>query len=80
MLVMKSFTEGLAGIAEAYVSLIIALPLALVIMLSVMSFVGAGSMLGGLDPMTLLTLLTFVITPAGVGLLILVVDSMTPPR
>ena len=78
---LKGYLESLAGMAEVYVSFMIVLPLALVVMLTIMSFLGGGaSMLGGLDPNMLLTLLTFVITPAGVAILILIVDSMTPPR
>jgi flagellar protein FlaJ len=78
---MKSFVEGLGGIAEVYVSVLIALPLALVVMLSIMSFLGGGaSMLGGIPPQSLLLLVTFVITPLGVAVLLVIVDSMTPPR
>ena len=78
---MKSFLDSLAGMAEVYVSIMIALPLVLVVMLSVMSFLGGGvSMFGGLAPQTVLLLLTFIVTPAGVGILLLMVDSMTPPR
>jgi flagellar protein FlaJ len=78
---MKSYLEGLAGMAEVYVSFMIALPLALVVMLSIMSFLGGGaSMLGNINPQVLLTLLVFVITPAGCAVLLLIIDSMTPPR
>jgi flagellar protein FlaJ len=78
---LKSFVDSLAGMAEVYVSVMIALPLALVVMLSIMSFLGGGaSMLGNIDPQVLLTLVCFVITPAGVAVLLLMVDSMTPPR
>ncbi|MCW4002939.1 MAG: type II secretion system F family protein [Candidatus Bathyarchaeota archaeon] len=78
---MKSFLESLGGMAEVYVSFMIALPLALVVMLTIMSFLGGGAaMMGNLDPEVVLTLLTFVVTPAGVGMMILLVDSMTPPR
>ena len=77
---MKSFLDSLAGMAEVYVSFMIALPLVLVVMLSVMSFLGGGSMLAGMDPQTVLVLMTFVVTPAGVGIMLLMVDSMTPPR
>jgi flagellar protein FlaJ len=77
----KSYLESLGGIAEVYVSLMIALPLALVVMLSIMSFLGGGStMLGNIDPQVLLMLVAFVVTPAGVAILIVIVDSMTPPR
>jgi flagellar protein FlaJ len=78
---MKSFLENLNSVAEIYVSFMIALPLALIIMLSVMSFIGGGAtMFGSLDPYILLMLLTFVVTPAGVGIILLIVDSLTPPR
>ena len=78
---MKSYLESLGGMAEVYVSFMIALPLALVVMLTIMSFLGGGaSMLGNIDPQVMLTLLVYVITPAGVGIILLIVDSMTPPR
>src|SRR4030066_1622409 len=76
---MKSFLDSLAGMAEVYVSFMIALPLVLVVMLSVMSFLGGGvSIFGGLDSTSIMLLLTFVITPAGVLIMLLLVDSMTP--
>jgi flagellar protein FlaJ len=78
---MKSFLESLGGMAEVYVSFMIALPLALVVMLSIMSFLGGGAfMLGNINPQVLLMLLTFIITPAGVGIILLTIDSLTPPR
>jgi flagellar protein FlaJ len=78
---MKTFLDSLAGMAEVYVSFMIALPLVLVVMLSVMSFLGGGaSLMAGLDPQAVLLLLTFLVTPAGVGIMLLLVDSMTPPR
>jgi archaeal flagellar protein FlaJ len=78
---MKSFVDSLAGMAELYVSFMIALPLVLVVMLSVMSFLGGGlSVLGGFDPQTIMMLMTFIITPAGVLIMLLLVDSMTPQR
>jgi flagellar protein FlaJ len=78
---MKSYLESLAGMAEVYVSFLIALPLALVVMLTVMSFLGGGaSMLGNISPQMLLSLLVYVITPVGVCVILLIVDSMMPPR
>jgi flagellar protein FlaJ len=78
---MKSYLESLAGMAEVYVSFMIALPLALVVMLSIMSFLGGGaSLLGNINPQILLMLLAFVITPVGCVVLLLMIDSMTPPR
>ena len=78
---MKSFIDSLAGMAEVYVSFMIALPLVLVVMLSVMSFLGGGvSLFAGLDSEAIFLLMTFIVTPAGVGIMLLLVDSMTPPR
>ena len=78
---MKGFLDTLATMAELYVSFMIALPLVLVVMLSIMSFLGgASSMLAGLDPQTILLLITFIVTPAGVGVMLLMVDSLSPPR
>lgn len=78
---MKSYLESLAGMAEVYVSFMIALPLALVVMLSIMAFLGGGAMMvGNIDPQVLLTLLAFVITPVGCAFLLLIIDSITPPR
>lgn len=78
---MKSFLENLNSVAEVYVSFMVALPLALIIMLSVMSFIGGDvSIFGTLDPYILLMLITFLVIPAGVAILLLLVDSLTPPR
>ena len=78
---MKSYLESLGGMAEIYVSFMIALPLALVVMLSIMSFLGGGaSLLGNIDPQVILLLLAYVITPVGCVVLLLMIDSMTPPR
>ena len=78
---MKSFLESLNTVAEVYVSFMIALPLALIIMLSVMSFIGGDvPMFGSLDPYLLMMILTFIVTPAGVAILLLTADSLTPPR
>jgi flagellar protein FlaJ len=78
---MKSFLESLNTVAEVYVSFMIALPLALIIMLSVMSFIGGDiPMFANLDPYLLMMLLTFLVTPAGVAILLLTADSLTPPR
>jgi flagellar protein FlaJ len=77
---LKGFIESIGLIAEIYVTFLIALPLALVIMLSVMSFIGEGALIVGLNPQVILMMLTFVVTPACVGILLLLVDSLTPVR
>ena len=77
---IKRFLENLAVIAETYVAFMVAAPLMLIIMLSVMSFIGGGINIAGLVPSNLLNLLTFVLIPTGVGFLIFMVDSITPLR
>jgi flagellar protein FlaJ len=80
MLNMKKFVDNLGIVAETYITFMVAAPLMLIVMLSVMSFLGAGVTIGNMDSTVLLNLLTFVFLPAGVGIMILIVDSMTPQR
>ena len=77
---IKRFIENLGVIAEAYVAFMVAAPLMLIIMLSVMSFIGGGVTIASLSPTDLLNLLTFVLIPTGIGFLIFLVDSITPLR
>jgi flagellar protein FlaJ len=76
----KRFIENLGIVAESYVAFMVAAPLMLIIMLSVMTFIGGGVTLANLDPADLLNLLTFVGIPTGVGFLIFMVDSISPSR
>lgn len=80
MLNVKHFVDNLGIIAETYITFMVAAPLMLIIMLSVMSFIGGGITIADLDPGILLNLLTFVFLPAGVGIMILIVDGMNPQR
>jgi len=80
MLNVKHFIDNLGIIAETYITFMVAGPLMLIIMLTVMSFIGGGITIGNMDPMTLLNLLTFVFLPGGVGIMILMVDAMNPQR
>ena len=77
---IKRFVENLAVVAESYVAFMVAAPLMLIIMLSVMSFMGGQVTIGTFSPLDLLNLLTFVFIPTGVGFLIFMVDSITPLR
>ena len=77
---IKRFLENLGVIAETYVAFMVAAPLMLIIMLSVMSFIGGGVTIGNLNPTDLLNLLTFVLIPTRVGFLVFMVDSITPLR
>jgi flagellar protein FlaJ len=80
LLNVKHFIDNLGIVAETYITFMVAAPLMLIIMLSVMSFIGGGITIGSIDPMVLLNLLTFVFLPAGVSFMILVVDGMNPQR
>jgi len=77
---IKRFLENLGVIAEAYVAFMVAAPLMLIIMLSVMSFIGGPVTLLDLSPIDILNLLTFVLIPTGIAFLIFMVDSITPLR
>jgi len=77
---IKRFLENLGVIAEAYVAFMVAAPLMLIIMLSVMSFIGGPVTLLDLTPIDLLNLLTFVLIPTGIAFLIFMVESITPLR
>jgi flagellar protein FlaJ len=79
-LMMRRFIDNLAIISEIYITFMVAAPLMLIVMLSVMSFLGGDIMIGFESPIFLLNLLTFILLPAGVSILILVVDSMSPTR
>jgi flagellar protein FlaJ len=80
ILAMKGFTDNLGVVAEVYVSLMVAAPLMLIVMLSVLSFLGGGIGVGGMDPKMILNILTFMVIPVGVCVLILAVESLTPQR
>jgi flagellar protein FlaJ len=80
MLNMKRFLDNLGIMAEIYITFMVAGPLMLVVMLSVMSFIGAGVTIANMDTTMLLNLMTFLFLPAGVSMMILMVDSMTPQR
>lgn len=80
MIAMKHFIENLGIIAETYITFMVAAPLMLIVMLSVMSFIGGGITFGNLSPEVLLSLITFIMLPAGVAIMILAVDSMSPQR
>jgi flagellar protein FlaJ len=79
-LMMRRFIDNLAIISEIYITFMVAAPLMLIVMLSVMSFLGGEIMIGFQSPLFLLNLLTFILLPAGVSILILLVDSTSPTR
>jgi hypothetical protein len=64
-------------LAEVYVALLLTAPLLFVIMLSVMSVMGAGS-LGGLSSDMLLKLITYLAIPVCAIVFLIIVDSTSP--
>jgi flagellar protein FlaJ len=80
MLSMRTFIENLGMVAEIYVTFIVVAPIMLIVMLSVMSFIGGSVMVGNIDPKLLLYILSFFIIPVGIAIMIIIVDGMTPPR
>lgn len=77
---IKRFLDNLGVIAESYVAFMVAAPLMLIIMLTVMSYIGGAITIASLSPENLLNMLTFVVIPMGVAFLIFMVDSITPLR
>jgi flagellar protein FlaJ len=78
---LRRFIENLAIVAEIYITFMVVAPLMLIVMLSVMSFLGGSDIMPGFgDPLIILNLMTFILLPAGVSVLILIVDGMSPTR
>jgi flagellar protein FlaJ len=81
MLKMRRFLDNLGVIAEAYIAFMVAAPIMIIVMLSVMAFLGGGGFtIANIDPAMMLNLLTFIILPIGIAIMIYVVDSMIPMR
>ena len=80
MIMMRHFVDNLGIIAETYITFMVAAPLMLIVMLSVMAFIGGGITIGNLGVDALLNILTFLLLPAGVIIMILAIDAMSPQR
>jgi archaeal flagellar protein FlaJ len=76
-LTLKKYADTLSMLAEVYVTLLLTGPLLFVIMLSVMSVMGGGS-LGGLSSDLLLKLMTYIAIPICAMIFLLIVDSTSP--
>jgi flagellar protein FlaJ len=74
----RQLVETLGGLAEAYVSMMVVFPLIVVIMLSVMGMIGGG--LGGFSPVTVMEIVTYAVVPMMALILLLLLDSIMPPR
>ncbi|HLE76117.1 MAG TPA: type II secretion system F family protein [Candidatus Bathyarchaeia archaeon] len=76
-LTLKKFSDTLSVLAEVYVTLLLTAPLLLIIMLSVMSVLGGGS-LGGLSSDLLLSLMTYIAIPICAIIFLIILDSTSP--
>jgi hypothetical protein len=74
---LRKFSDTLGLLSESYVALLVAGPLVFVVMLAVMAMLGGGA-LGGLDPASLLMLLTYLGIPVGSIIFLIVLDALTP--
>jgi archaeal flagellar protein FlaJ len=74
---LKKFGNTLSMLAEVYVALLLTAPLLFVIMLSVMSVMGGGS-LGGFSSDMLLQIITYVAIPVCAVIFLIIVDSTSP--
>lgn len=74
---LGKFSDSLAVLAEFYVSLLVAGPLILVVMLAVMAMLGGGGS-GFFDPRLLLQLLTYLGIPIGSIVFLVILDVLSP--
>jgi len=74
---LKKYADSLSVLSEVYVALLLTAPLLLVIMLSVMSMLGGGT-IGGFSSDLLLNLMTYIAIPVAAIIFLIIVDSSTP--
>jgi flagellar protein FlaJ len=74
---LKKYADSLSVLAEVYVALLLTAPLLLVIMLSVMSMLGGGT-IGMFSSDLLLNLMTYIGIPVAAIIFLVILDSATP--
>jgi flagellar protein FlaJ len=74
----RQLIETLGGLAEAYVSTMVVFPLLVIVMLSIMNMIGGG--LGGFSTLFLMQVVTYLAIPALAFIMLLLLDSVVPPR
>jgi len=74
----RQLVETLGGLAEAYVSMMVVFPLLMIVMLSIMNMIGGG--IGGFSTLFLMQLITYVGIPMMALIMLLLLDSVMPPR
>jgi len=75
---LTRFSDALAILAEFYVTMLVAGPLILVVMLAVMAMLGGGT--GLFDPRLLMYLLTYLGIPIGSAVFLIILDVISPRR
>ena len=76
-LALKKYADSLSVLSEVYVALLLTGSLLLIIMLSVMSMLGGGS-LGGFSSDLLLSLMTYIGIPVCAIIFLIILDSTSP--
>ncbi len=74
---LRKFSDTLSILSEFYVALLVTGPLLLVIMLAVMAMMGGGT-LWFLTPELLLEILTYIGTPLGSIMFLIILDAVSP--
>jgi flagellar protein FlaJ len=80
LLLMRGFIDTLAIIAEIYITIMVVGPLMLIVMLTVMSFIGGAALFGGLSVSFAMRFLTYLFIPIGIIMLILTVEATSPVK
>lgn len=73
---IRKFLDSLGLMAECYITLLVAFPLILIIMLGVMSTLGGN--IGGIGVTAIMYLLTYFVIPFLAMMVILLIDAMSP--
>jgi flagellar protein FlaJ len=73
---VRKFLDSLGLIAESYISMLVAFPLILIIMLGVMSTLGGS--LGGISITGIMYILTYLVIPFLAAMVIILIDAMSP--
>ena len=74
---LKKYSDNLSVLSEVYVALLLTGPLLLVIMVSVMSVLGGGSV-GLLSADLLLSLMTYLLIPVCAVIFLIILDATSP--
>jgi flagellar protein FlaJ len=73
---IRRFLDSLGLLAESYISLLVAFPLILVVMLAIMS--SMGGTIGGISVVWIMILVTYVLIPVCASVIVLLIDAMSP--